>query len=252
MSYTGWKDKADGFKKIDGRGVAGKFLEGIKMQAASLPAGEGMEIIQTFEPIPLYEAMEILGYEHQTEKVSDNEYHAYFYRAEVKGSVEDIPERPAVITNYPLIDEKLGELAVEFWDLTWSDKNRFLDYNMRLLLSLANAVGAGRKRQAMRELLKAYKNGIDSRALDDVFEQFAWNMGIGFFSSEIAPSPLFQAYKTIKQMEKQGKARGEINQALKEKFADKNPADPEEKEVANDEYHKEDETGGTAFRTSVA
>ena len=120
-----------------------------------------------------------------------------------------------------MIDERLGQLAVEFWDLTWSDENRFLDYNMRLLLSLANAVGAGRKRQAMRELLKAYKNGIDSRAFDDVFEQFAWNMGIGFFSSEIAPSPLFQAYKLIKQMEKQEKSREEINAALKEKFADK-------------------------------
>ena len=36
----------------------------------------------------------------------------------------------------------------------------------------------------MRELLKAYANGLDSRALDDVFEQLAWNMGIGFFSSE--------------------------------------------------------------------
>ena len=122
-----------------------------------------------------------------------------------------------------MIDEKLGELAVEFWDLTWSDENRFLDYNTRLLLSLANAVGAGRKRQAMRELLKAYKNGIDSRALDDVFEQFAWNMGIGLFSSEIAPSPLFQAYKLIKQMERQGKSREEINAVLKEKFADKKP-----------------------------
>ena len=109
-----------------------------------------------------------------------------------------------------MIDERLGQLAVEFWDLTWSDENRFLDYNTRLLLSLANAVGADRKHQAMRELLKAYKNGIDSRAFDDVFEQFAWNMGIGFFSSEIAPSPLFQAYKLIKQMEKQEKSREEI------------------------------------------
>jgi hypothetical protein len=131
-----------------------------------------------------------------------------------------------------MIDERLGQLAVEFWDLTWSDENRFLDYNMRLLLSLANAVGAGRKRQAMRELLKAYKNGIDSRAFDDVFEQFAWNMGIGFFSSEIAPSPLFQAYKLIKQMEKQEKSREEINAALKEKFADKKPnLGAEQKEV---------------------
>ena len=223
MAYTDWKDKAEGFKKIDVRGVAGNFLEGIKKQASELPAGEGIEIVQTFEPIPLYEAMEILGYEHHTEKAAENEYHAYFFRAEVKGDIADIPERPAVITNYPLIDEKLGELAVEFWDLTWSDENRFLDYNTRLLLSLANAVGAGRKGQAMRELLKAYKNGIDSRAFDDVFEQFAWNMGIGFFSSEIAPSPLFAAYKLIKQMEKQGKERDEINAALKEKFADKKP-----------------------------
>ena len=112
---------------------------------------------------------------------------------------------------------------MEFWELTWHSENRYLDYNMRLLLSLANAVGAGRKRQAMRELLKAYANGLDSRALDDVFEQLAWNMGIGYFSSEIAPSPLFQAYKTIRQMEKQGKDRAEINRALKEKFADGNP-----------------------------
>lgn len=229
MSYTDWKDKAQGFKKVDVRGVAGNFLEGLKKQAASLSAGNGMEVIQTFEPIPLYEALEILGYEHHTEKIADGEYHAYFYRTEVTGSVEDIPERPAVITNYPLIDEKLGELAVEFWDLTWSDGNRFLDYNMRLLLSLANAVGAGRKRQAMRELLKAYKNGIDSRALDDVFEQFAWNMGIGYFSSEIAPSSLFQVYKTIRSMEKQGKGRDEINQVLKEKFADRKPGEKGEK-----------------------
>ena len=37
MSYTDWKDKVNGFKKMDVRGVAGNFLEGIKKQAASLP-----------------------------------------------------------------------------------------------------------------------------------------------------------------------------------------------------------------------
>ncbi|MBQ9015803.1 MAG: DUF2249 domain-containing protein [Firmicutes bacterium] len=225
MSYTDWKDKKDTFKKMDVRGIASNFLPGVKKQAVSLSAGEGIEVIQSFEPIPLYDLMERLGYEHHTEQTADHEYHAWFYRTEVKGSLDELPERPAVITNYPLIDESLGELAVEFWDLTWNDRNRFLDYNTRLLLSLANAVGAGRKRQAMRELLKAYANGLDSRALDDVFEQFAWNMGIGYFSSEIAPSPLFQAYKTIKQMEKQGKSREEINKTLKAKFADHKPGE---------------------------
>ena len=219
MKNLEWKDKVDSFKKIDVRGIAGNFLEGLKNQATKLPVGQGMEVIQTFEPIPLYEVMEKLGYVHATEKTADHEYHVYFYRTEDKGSLENMPERPAVITNYPMIDEKLGELAVEFWDMTWKSDKRYLDYNIRLLLSLANAVGAGRMRQAMRELLKAYANGLDSRAMDDVFEQLAWNMGIGFFSSEIAPSPLFHAYKLIKMMEKQGKERREINQILKEKFS---------------------------------
>ena len=43
--------------------------------------------------------------------------------------------------------------------------------------------------------------------LGDVFELLAWNQGIGFFSSEIGPSALFQAYKLIKNGEKQGKSR---------------------------------------------
>ena len=94
---------------------------------------------------------------------------------------------------------------------------------MRLLLSLTNAVGAGRMRQATRELVKAYIHGLDSSALDDVFELLAWNQGIGYFSSEIGPSTLFAAYKTIKNMEKQGKERSEIVEMLKEKFGEKNP-----------------------------
>ena len=86
--------------------MAGDFLAGLKHQAATLPVGEGLEVIQSFESIPLYDVMEILGYERHTEKVSDNEYHAYFYRTEEKGSEDEIPARPTVITNYPMIDEK--------------------------------------------------------------------------------------------------------------------------------------------------
>ena len=70
---------------------------------------------------------------------------------------------------------------------------------------------------------KAYIHGLDSAALDDVFELLAWNQGIGYFSSEIGPSTLFAAYKTIKNMEKQGKERSEICETLKEKFGEKNP-----------------------------
>ena len=223
MSYTEWKDKTADFRKIDVRGIQGNFFQGLKKQAVQIPAGSGLEIIQSFEPIPLYEVMEDLGYEVHAEKVGDAEYHAFFYRVTVKQEEKDIPMRPAALTNMPLIDEKLGNIAVNFWDLTWNDNHRYLPYETRLLLSLTNAVGAGRMRQATRELVKAYIHGLDSRALDDVFELLAWNQGIGYFSSEIGPSTLFAAYKTIKNMEKQGKERGEIVETLKEKFGEKNP-----------------------------
>ena len=190
---------------------------------SAIPEGEGVTIIQTFDPIPLYEVMEDLGFESHTEQIDKTEFHAHFYRAVVKEAEKDIPMRPAALTNMPMIDEKLGNIAVEFWDLTWNDNKRYLPYEIRLLLSLTNAVGAGRMRQATREIVKAYIHGIDSAALDDVFELLAWNQGIGYFSSEIGPSTLFAAYKTIKQMEKQGKDREEIVETLKEKFGEKNP-----------------------------
>ena len=223
MSYNDWKDKTASFKKIDVRGVQGNFFPGLKMQAAKMAVGEGMEIIQSFEPIPLYEVLEDLGFEHYTEKLAEAEYHTYFYRAQLKQAEKDIPMRPYALTNMALIDDDLAQTAVNFWDLTWNDSRRHLPYEMRLLLSLTNAVGAGRMRQATRELVKAYIHGLDSAALDDVFELLAWNQGIGYFSSEIGPSTLFQAYKTIKQLEKKGNSRAEIIEVLKEKFTEKNP-----------------------------
>ena len=217
-----WKDRIHEFQTIDVRGIQGNFFQGLKKQAMAVEAGHGIEVIQSFEPIPLYEVMEDLGFEHFTEEKEDG-FHAYFYRREVKQEEKDIPMRPAALTNMPLIDQDLAKTAVEFWDLTWNDERRYLPYEARLLLSLTNAVGAGRMRQACRELVKAYIHGIDSRALDDVFELLAWNQGIGYFSSEIGPSALFQAYKMIKNLEKQGKDRKEICSMLKEKFGEKNP-----------------------------
>ena len=223
MSYKEWQNKTEDFKKIDVRGIQGNFFQGIKKHAVNTKVGNGLEIVQSFDPIPLYEVMEGLGFEHYTEQVSENEFHAYFYRTEQKQDNGDIPMRPAALTNMPLIDEELGKVAVQFWDVTWNDRKRHLPYEIRLLLSLTNAVGAGRMRQATRELVKAYIHGLDSAALDDVFELLAWNQGIGYFSSEIGPSTLFAAYKTIKNMERKGKSRAEIAEVLKEKFGEKNP-----------------------------
>lgn len=162
------------------------------------------------------------GFEYHVEAVQPHEYHIWFYRREAKAPSGKKPFGPAALLNFPIIDKNLGRIAVEFWDETWNDERHYLPYEMRLMLSLANAVGAGRRRQAVRELVKAYIHGIDSRALDDVFELIAWNQGIGFFSSEIGPSPLFGAYKLIKQEEEKGTDRETIKHLLMEQFGEKN------------------------------
>ncbi|MFA5527531.1 MAG: DUF2249 domain-containing protein [Peptostreptococcales bacterium] len=222
MSYENWKDKVSEFKTIDVRHLQGNFFLGLQKQAKELQVGEGLEIIQTFEPHPLYAAFEALGFEYETQELAPNEFHVYFYRREIKENMEQSPFKPLALLNYPMIDEELGKIAVDFWNLTWNDDKRTLPYETRLLLSLTNAVGAGRMRQASRELIKAYVHGVESAVLDDVFELLAWNQGIGYFSSEIGPSALFKAYKLIKTQEKNGKGRDEIKQLLMEKFGEKN------------------------------
>lgn len=68
MSYENWKDKAQGFQTMDVRHIQGSFFEGLKKRAEALEVGEGLHIIQTFEPHPLYAVMEGLGYEHHIEQ----------------------------------------------------------------------------------------------------------------------------------------------------------------------------------------
>ena len=222
IKYEEWKDKKKDFFKVDVRHVQGNFFPGLQRRAMTLKAGEEIEVIQTFEPYPLYKEMDMLGYIHHTEKLAENEFHVWFYRTEEKEPEGSAPYRPLALLNYPMIDEDLGRIAADFWQATWQSEKRTLPYEMRLLLSLTNAVGAGRMRQAVRELVKAYIYGLESAALDDVFELLAWNQGIGFFSSEIGPSPLFQAYKMIKTQEQRGISREEICTEIKEKFGEKN------------------------------
>lgn len=58
MSYENWKNKAQGFQTVDVRHIQGSFFEGLKKRAEALEVGEGLHIIQTFEPHPLYTVME--------------------------------------------------------------------------------------------------------------------------------------------------------------------------------------------------
>ena len=80
MSYENWKDKISTFEVMDVRGKKMDFFPVLKAKAAALKNGEGLHIIQTFEPVPLYPVLALMGFERHTEKVSGSEYHVWFYR----------------------------------------------------------------------------------------------------------------------------------------------------------------------------
>ena len=114
-------------------------------------------------------------------------------------------------------------MAADFWKRVWNSEIGALGIKTRYLLSLANAVGGGHFRQAARELIKAYAVGLSVEEMDEIFILFAWNQGIGNFVSGIGPSPLFGAYKLIKENENKSVSKEEISKKLLEKFGEGNP-----------------------------
>lgn len=222
-----WLKYKDDFEVKDVRGMKGIFLPSILKKAQSLDINKGICIIQSFEPIPLYYAMAELGYEHETEKVNETEYRVYFYRLEkqetdLPGGMA-MPLKPTAIVNFNTIDPKLADNVVHFWNYIWGKETFAIDMKTMLLLSLANGVGAGRMRQAVREFVKAYSIGVTTEEFDELFALFAWNQGIGFFASEIGPSALFGAYSLVKSLESKGTDRDEIVKMLLEEYGEKNP-----------------------------
>lgn len=222
-----WEDKKASFAIIDVRQLTGNFLPMILLKAQQVNLDNGICVVQSFEPKPLYSALEDLGFEYATEKVSDHEYRAYFYRTQMKTitfeSGADMPFKPTAIVNYKAIDDALAGTIVDFWELIWGDENAAIDLKTKLLLSMSNAIGASRFRQATRELIKAYSLGVTIKELDELFSLFAWNQGVGHFSSEIGPSTVFGAYKQIKKREQEGLDRAAILEEIMETFGDKNP-----------------------------
>jgi len=222
-----WRDKKETFEVIDVRKITGNFLPMLLNKAREMSVGKGICVIQSFEPIPLYSALADLGFEYLTEKVSDGEYRAYFYRVEKKEATTpagmDVPLKPTAMLNFKMIDNALADIVVKFWSLIWEHENPAIDQKTRYLLSLANGVGAGRFRQATRELIKGYAVGVSVEELDELFSMFVWNQGIGTFASEIGPSPLFVAYQLIKRLEGKGMSREDVMRELLEKFGEKNP-----------------------------
>lgn len=222
-----WEDQKSSFPVVDVRNLTTNFLPMILHKAQQVNLNSGICVIQSFEPKPLYSALEDLGFEHVTEKASEHEFRVYFYRTELKTltyeSGADMPFKPTAIVNYKAVDDTLAATVVDFWELIWDKEDAALDLKTKLLLSMSNAMGASRFRQATRELIKAYSLGLTVKELDELFSLFAWNQGIGHFSSEIGPSTVFGAYQQIKKLEQNGLDRKKILDEILETFGDKNP-----------------------------
>jgi len=136
---------------------------------------------------------------------------------------KEVPLKPTAMLNFNSIDKEIAGIVANFWRLIWNRDNSAVGQKTRYLLSLAEAVGARRFRQATREFVKAYAAGVTVEEFDELFSLFVWNEGVGTFASEIGPSPLFGAYKLVKDKEAQGKARSAIVDELKEEFGESNP-----------------------------
>lgn len=74
MSFENWRDKTSEFQVADPRGISGSLFPGLKKRAEQMPIHEGLHIIQSFEPIPLYEVMEQLGFQRFTDQVATDGY----------------------------------------------------------------------------------------------------------------------------------------------------------------------------------
>lgn len=217
------KKNSTNFIQYDVRLMKGNFLLPLLKKAKTLSIGEGITVIQNFEPIPLYSTMEHLGFTYETRQIPGGVYEVDFIRTEIKeGDATELPLKPIVMPRYADIDNAVADLTVNFWDNIWNKENPAIELKTKLLLSLSNAVGLGRLRQATRELIKAYYLGITVKELDELFALFIWNQGIGHFSSELAPSSLFKVYLTIKNAEKKGLSKKEIMEIVTENFGEKN------------------------------
>ncbi len=224
MSFV-WMNKKDEFEIVDVRQLRGNFLPMIQKKAAALKVGQGLRVIQSFEPLPLYVVLSEMGFERETVQVSADEYQAYFYKAAAPSSdrPQVPPLQPLGVLKFKQVDPLIADQLMKVWERIYQREGAAIEQKNLYLIAFGVGIGAGRMRQATRELVKAYAAGATVEELDEVFALLIWLEGASTFVSEISTSAAFNAYELVKKMEGQGKERGVILAALMEKFGERNP-----------------------------
>jgi hypothetical protein len=69
-------------RTLDAREIDGEPFGDIVAALEGLPADGTLELVNSFEPEPLYGVRDDRGFAHETERVADDEVHVYISRAE--------------------------------------------------------------------------------------------------------------------------------------------------------------------------
>ena len=79
MSET---DPDEQSRTLDAREINGEPFGAIVDALEDLPEGDTLTLVNSFEPEPLYGVLAQRGFDHETERVADDEWHVYISHAE--------------------------------------------------------------------------------------------------------------------------------------------------------------------------
>ena len=75
-------DGPDAGRTLDAREVDGEPFGAIVDALEDLPEDDTLTLVNSFEPQPLYGVLDDRGFDHETERVDDEEWHVHITHAE--------------------------------------------------------------------------------------------------------------------------------------------------------------------------
>ncbi len=129
-----WRERKDEFHMLDVREMEQDPFDVIMKKAYKTDDGDGFILIQRFEPYPIINMLSEMGFEHETQKKSEEEFWIYFYKKPTeesktkdKNKKTDVVIQSATPVAYPVImkllqskkiRENINIKELKVWDET--------------------------------------------------------------------------------------------------------------------------------------
>ena len=104
-----WRERKDNFEQLDVRTMQTDPFDIIIQKAYATQEDEGFVLIQRFEPIPIINMLSEMGFEHETEYISQSEIWVYFYKKPINNTDSNTSNKTEVVIQsatpvaYPVI-----------------------------------------------------------------------------------------------------------------------------------------------------